>query len=162
MLIIGNELGVYYTADGGAHWAPVGDALPVVPVMDLRVHEPTSTLFAATFGRGMWKTALPVPDADGDGVPDADDNCTLLANPTQCDSDGDGYGNLCDGDLDNSGIVNFADLGLMKAAFFSTPASPNWNPDADLDCNGSVSFVDLGGLKSEFFGPPGPSGLVTH
>ena len=36
------------------------------------------------------------PDADGDGVPDASDNCPLAANPDQADGDGDGQGNACD------------------------------------------------------------------
>jgi formylglycine-generating enzyme required for sulfatase activity len=34
-------------------------------------------------------------DADGDGVPDAKDNCPLVANPDQADCDNDGIGNAC-------------------------------------------------------------------
>jgi hypothetical protein len=36
------------------------------------------------------------PDTDGDRVPDAIDNCRLVANLDQRDSDGDGLGDLCD------------------------------------------------------------------
>jgi hypothetical protein len=35
-------------------------------------------------------------DQDGDGVCDADDNCPLVANADQTDTDGDGIGDVCD------------------------------------------------------------------
>ena len=54
-------------------------------------------------------------------------------------------------------MVNFLDLNAMKAAYFSNPGSPGWNPDADLDGSGIVGFVDLAIMRSQFFGPPGPS-----
>jgi Cys-rich repeat protein len=38
----------------------------------------------------------PPPDGDGDGVPDALDNCPTVANPDQKDTDGDGVGDACD------------------------------------------------------------------
>lgn len=38
----------------------------------------------------------PAPDADGDGIADASDNCPNVANPDQADTDGDGFGNACD------------------------------------------------------------------
>jgi hypothetical protein len=92
-------------------------------------------------------------DADADGVGDAADNCQLVANADQRDSNADGFGNVCDPDLDDDCIVNFVDLGLMKGVFFGA------DPDADLDGNGSVNFVDLGLLKGLFFLPPGPTGV---
>lgn len=39
-------------------------------------------------------------DTDQDGVVDADDACSAVSNPTQIDSDGDGFGDPCDpGDI---------------------------------------------------------------
>ena len=72
------------------------------------------------------------PDADSDGIEDADDNCPSVANtdqfdvdldglgdgcdncPTvsnidQGDGDNDGMGNACDDDLDNDGVANDQD-----------------------------------------------------
>ena len=60
---------------------------------------------------GMSGTLVPEPpDEDDDGIPDAEDNCTEVPNADQRDTNLDGYGNLCDADLNNDDIVNFGDL----------------------------------------------------
>ncbi|MBX3273598.1 MAG: thrombospondin type 3 repeat-containing protein [Sandaracinaceae bacterium] len=61
-------------------------------------------------------------DVDGDGIPNAADNCPSVFNPirpldngAQADSDGDGIGDACDadavdtGDLDGDGVANEVD-----------------------------------------------------
>ena len=53
-------------------------------------------------------------DSDGDGVVDSNDNCLNVKNANQRDTDNDKFGNLCDGDLDNSGFVNSIDLRAFK------------------------------------------------
>lgn len=93
-------------------------------------------------------------DTDFDGINDFGDNCTLVHNPDQRDTDGDGYGNFCDPDLNNDGRVNFRDLEIIAAVFFGT------DPDADLNGDGIVNFGDLDIVRQFFFGPPGPSALV--
>ena len=93
-------------------------------------------------------------DADGDGVADSLDNCSQHANPDQRDSNGDGFGNACDPDLNNDLIVNPVDLGLFRSAFFSTDA------DADFNGDGVVNPIDLGILRVFFFGPPGPGAVA--
>lgn len=89
-------------------------------------------------------------DEDGDGVTDATDNCTVVANPDQRDTDIDGYGNACDPDFNNDLVVNFADLDDMREAFFSSAALTDLNGD-DI-----TNFIDLQIFKQFFFGPPGP------
>ncbi len=45
-------------------------------------------------------------DRDGDGVPDASDNCPDTANADQGDLDGDGLGNACDPDDNGDGFID--------------------------------------------------------
>jgi hypothetical protein len=61
-------------------------------------------------GEFVAVTVSTVPlDSDGDGVADNIDNCPLVANPDQLDTDGDGIGNACDPDDDGDGIPDSVD-----------------------------------------------------
>ena len=95
-----------------------------------------------------------VTDSDGDGVGDDVDNCTLVPNSDQRDTNGDGFGNICDADLNNDGVINAVDLGLLRLVFFSD------DDDADFNGDGLVNVIDLGVLRVSFFTLPGPSGVA--
>ncbi len=137
---------------GEQHTTSLEQSLP----LGLTVSDSTQ-LVATAIGfvqRELVREPLPLVDADGDNVDDDVDNCTAVANPDQRDTNGDGFGNLCDADLNDDFIVNALDLGILKLAFFGADA------DADLNGDGIVNVVDLGIFKLAFFAPPGPSGLV--
>ena len=53
-LYLGTDFGVFVTRNLGEEWMMLGDNLPNVPVVDLRFHQPTRTLIAATYGRSMY------------------------------------------------------------------------------------------------------------
>jgi hypothetical protein len=58
----------------------------------------------ASGGRGSELYLPAAGDADGDGVPNAVDNCVFVKNPTQSDVDEDGYGDACDIDPQNPDV----------------------------------------------------------
>jgi photosystem II stability/assembly factor-like uncharacterized protein len=66
---VAGDVGVFRTNDGGAHWTnatePLG--LPNTLVRDLRLLADGNTLYAGTFGRGVWRmdVSRPAPDAFG-------------------------------------------------------------------------------------------------
>ena len=66
----------------------------------------------------VWSMSIPITDTDSDEIAEHEDNCQLVFNPNQLDSDSDGFGDLCDDypynpseilDTDNDGIGNNAD-----------------------------------------------------
>lgn len=100
----------------------------------------TLLLVLLGLGSGMATAAVP-GDADGDGLPDLQDNCPALANASQCDSDSDGHGNHCDVDLNNDGIVNAQDTSQFRLQLGQPSVAPTYNK-ADLNCNGAVNAQD--------------------
>lgn len=78
---------------------------------------------------GVGTLAGSNPDTDGDGVFDLVDNCVEVFNPApagtntsdmQTDTDQDGFGNHCDCDYTNNGLVNSQDF----LSFCSVTARP--------------------------------------
>ena len=45
-------------------------------------------------------------DGDEDGIPDGEDNCVLVRNNDQLNTDGDNEGDVCDADDDNDGVLD--------------------------------------------------------
>lgn len=62
-LYVGTDVGVFSSANGGATWLPAGEELPNVPVTDLEYRAASHSLYAATFGRGIFKLPLPPTQA---------------------------------------------------------------------------------------------------
>lgn len=54
----GTDVGVFSTTVANPNWRTVGHGLPQLIVTDLRYVKGTSTLFASTFGMGVWSVKL--------------------------------------------------------------------------------------------------------
>lgn len=104
-------------------------------------------------------------DTDADGISDDADNCIQKSNADQRDTDADGYGNACDADLNQDGIINGLDIGPFKSVFGTAASNiePLTNSDhADFNGDGVVNGLDVGSLKAGFGKAPGPSCCGLH
>jgi len=54
LLLVGSELGVYVSIDGGRSWRPFRAGMPSVKVTDLVIHPRENDLVVATYGRGLY------------------------------------------------------------------------------------------------------------
>ncbi|MEY4119151.1 MAG: hypothetical protein RLZZ116_2479 [Planctomycetota bacterium] len=108
---------------------------------------PRSVAFLCTLTAFLASPAL-AQDADADGVPDASDNCPLVANPSQTDCNGNGAGDACDTaawDCNANGVPDSCDI----ASGVAGDVNGNCVPDAceraigDLGPDGSVGGEDL-------------------
>jgi hypothetical protein len=102
-------------------WDEIVASNPAATVLGVGVNQGsgnpglTANVDAFTFDGVTYDFEPPVPDADGDGVPDATDNCVDTPNPGQEDEDGDGVGTACDSpevpatkdDCKNGGWMSF-------------------------------------------------------
>jgi hypothetical protein len=96
-------------------------------------------------------------DSDGDMRDDNSDNCLFVFNPDQRDTDGDGYGNRCDGDLNNDGATNTIDLNQFKLTYRLAYGEEGFNDNADFNGDKVINTLDLNIFKGLYRKPPGPS-----
>jgi len=71
-------------------------------------------------------------DADGDGIPNGDDNCPDVSNEPQDDQDGDGVGDACDDDIDGDGVGNVDDDCPREAGDPDNSGCPATGPSVSL------------------------------
>jgi len=57
-VIVGTDVGCFYSDDRDGQWVLAGTGMPPVPVYDLKTHAPTRTVVAGTHGRSMYSLDL--------------------------------------------------------------------------------------------------------
>ena len=97
-----------------------------------------------------------ITDGDGDLIPDVFDNCLTIDNgpgdaQNQVDFNGDGFGNICDGDFDGDLDTDLTDFNLFVADFLNPVTS-----QFDLDNSGDTGLDDFNIFIGLFLAPPGP------
>jgi hypothetical protein len=110
-LYVGTEVGVFASDDGGASWSTSDFGPAGVSVDEVVFMHGSSTLLAATHGRGLFTIGIGgVGDLDGDGVVGVNDLLLLLAAWGPCPLEG-----VCPADLDGDGEVGIGDLLMLLA-----------------------------------------------
>ena len=89
-------------------------------------------------GDGCSATCV-LKDFDGDGVANYYDNCPMIYNLDQMDTDGDLLGNVCDPDDDNDGYDD-VDCAPLDPAI--NPGAPEICNGIDDNCNGDIDEGD--------------------
>jgi Thrombospondin type 3 repeat len=79
------------------------------------------------------------PDDDNDGLVDGQDNCKIVWNPDQADTDGDGIGNACAVDWDQDGRVDPRDNCAPRTETDLAAANPD---QLDTDADGFGDHCD--------------------
>jgi len=122
---------------------------------------PVATFNDIGFRVGALSLSLPASapiDQDQDGILDIDDNCTVVPNAAQADSNNDGYGDACDADYDDDGIVGGLDFTSFAASYLSESGEPSYNPSVDCNSDGLIGGPDFVCFILGFnAGAPGPS-----
>ena len=54
LLVVGDDIGVFVSIDGGGSWARMKANLPTVSVQDLTIHPRENDLVLGTYGRAFW------------------------------------------------------------------------------------------------------------
>jgi len=112
--VLDGELTCQVTAPSGQDTLTASDnTFTDFGAVGLSVFSDSGTV-SASFADARVKTLL--VDSDGDGVPDANDNCPNEPNRDQLNTDGDAMGDACDADDDNDGVFDSEDTCQLEDA----------------------------------------------
>lgn len=94
-----NPGSVYKSDDGGVNWHSISIGLPADSALALTLDPFNPSLLHAGTNSGVWSLTQ-VPDADGDGIPDSEENNVLNG-----DGNGDGLPDAAQRDVGSTGVI---------------------------------------------------------
>ena len=77
----------------------------------------------------------------------------------QVDTDGDGYGNQCDADLNNSALITSGDYTILRNVLNQGYSQSANSAKSDINASGLVTSGDYTQLRNKLNTAPGPSGM---
>ncbi|NJM78922.1 MAG: T9SS type A sorting domain-containing protein [Flavobacterium sp.] len=117
-LYVGTSLGVYYRDDSMSSWEPFDTNLPNVSVRDLEINLADGKLIAATYGRGIWQTDIPIQ------VPANDIKLVQIQKPTNGVNCGSNVSPEVEINNNGSNVITSA---TINYSIDSTPYNFTWN-----------------------------------
>jgi len=95
-IFVGTDAGVYFTEDGGQNWSSINEGIYNVPVITMKIHNPTRTLVVGTYGVSAYRLNM-------------DDLITSVANNAESKIEFELYPNPFDRSLNIKGPVDIVD-----------------------------------------------------
>lgn len=80
-IFVGSDAGVFYTKDGGENWNSLNEGIYNVPVMAMKIHNPSRTLVIGTYGVSAYKLNLDDLITHLDEQNEVSGNFTVYPNP---------------------------------------------------------------------------------
>ena len=117
-LYVGTSLGVYYKDDTMSSWEPFDTNLPNVSVTDLEININDAKLIAATYGRGIWQTDIPIQ------VPNDDVKLVQIQSPVTGINCGNSV--IPEVEIQNNGLNPITSV-TFDYTIDSTPYTYTWN-----------------------------------
>ena len=127
-LMIATDVGCYYSYNNGDNWSLLGTTMPVVSVYEIYYDTESNTLFAGTYGRGLWKIEMPAKEAPVIGINDPlQFDIQIFPNPVS----------------ENIFISSYQQLNNATVNLFNSLGEKIYSRKIDGEINVNISATDL-------------------